>query len=60
VQDFLARRSGLPPDRRQRVAGQLAYALFQRLGYSVPGDPELFLQQAADQYLSLQSHPLLQ
>lgn len=51
VQDFLLRRNALPIDRRQRIAGQLAYALFGRLGYSVPGDPELFLQQANDQYL---------
>ena len=51
VQTFLLQRSSMPPERRQRLSGQLAYALFQRLGYSVPGDPELFLQQANDQYL---------
>lgn len=60
VQDFLARRTMLPFDRRQRLAGQLAYALFQRLGYSVPGDPELFLQQAVDQYITTQGHALIQ
>ncbi|HEY1016371.1 MAG TPA: RDD family protein [Herpetosiphonaceae bacterium] len=59
VQEFLLRRNGLPLDRRQRVAGQLAYALFQRLGYSVPGDPELFLQQVTDQYVSLRGQTLL-
>lgn len=59
VQEFLLRRNGLPLDRRQRVAGQLAYALFQRLGYSVPGDPELFLQQVTDQHVSLRGQTLL-
>ncbi len=60
VQDFLARRSTLPPDRRSRIASQLAYALFGRLGYSVPGDAELFLQQASDQYVIIQGQALSQ
>lgn len=59
IQEFLLRRNALPVDRRQRVAGQLAYALFQRLGYSVPGDPELFLQQVTDQYVAVQGQALL-
>jgi uncharacterized RDD family membrane protein YckC len=60
VQDFLLRRSTLPPDRRSRIASQLAYALFGRLGYSVPGDAELFLQQASDQYVIIQGQTLSQ
>jgi uncharacterized RDD family membrane protein YckC len=58
VQDFLMRRASLPLDRRSRIAGQLAYALFGRLGYSVPGDPELFLQQVSDQYVLVQGQAL--
>lgn len=58
VQDFLLRRSTLPPDRRARIAGQLAYALFGQLGYSVPGDAELFLQQVYDQYVLRQGSAL--
>ena len=58
VQDFLLRRTSLPLDRRGRIAGQLAYALFGRLGYSVPGDPELFLQQVNDQYVLVQGQAL--
>lgn len=60
VQDFLLRRSTLAPDRRTRIASQLAYALFGRLGYSVPGDAELFLQQVSDQYVIIQGQSLSQ
>ncbi len=60
VQDFLLRRATLPQDRRQRLAGQLAYGLFQRLGYSVPGDPELFLQQITDQYVVMRGERMLE
>ena len=60
VHDFLLRRSTLPPDRRSRIASQLAYALFSRLGYSVPGDAELFLQQVSDQYVLIQGQALSQ
>lgn len=60
VQNFLLRRAVLAPDRRLRIATQLAYALFGRLGYSVPGDPEQFLQQATDQYVLLRAQSLQQ
>lgn len=60
VQNFLLRRAILAPDRRLRIATQLAYALFGRLGYSVPGDPEQFLQQASDQYVLVRAQTLQQ
>ncbi len=60
VQNFLLRRAILAPDRRLRIATQLSYALFGRLGYSVPGDPEQFLQQANDQYVLLRAQTLQQ
>ncbi|WP_164689152.1 RDD family protein [Herpetosiphon llansteffanensis] len=60
VQNFLLRRGTLAPDRRLRIATQLAYALFGRLGYSVPGDPEQFLQQANDQYVLVRAQALQQ
>ena len=59
VQDFLLCRTTLAPDRRGRIAGQVAYAVFGRLGYSVPGDAELFLQQVNDQYVLLQGQSLI-
>lgn len=59
VQDFLLRRTTLSPERRGRIAGQLAYAVFGRLGYSVPGDAELFLQQVNDQYVLMQGQSLV-
>ena len=32
------------------LANQLAYGLFVRLGYSVPGDPEQFIVRVASDY----------
>jgi uncharacterized RDD family membrane protein YckC len=50
VNDFLAQRDGLDLPRRQYLANQLAYGLFVRLGYSVPGDPEQFIVRVASDY----------
>ncbi|GIV98072.1 MAG: transporter [Herpetosiphonaceae bacterium] len=53
VHDFLQQRLSLYPQRRQYLAHQLAYVLFTRLGYSVPGHPEQFLEQVAAQYAQI-------
>ena len=45
--DFLARRSGLAPRARARVAGRLAAALARRAGASAPAEPERFLEALA-------------
>jgi len=45
--DFLARRAGLDPDARARVAARLAAALAARAGAAPPEDPEGFLEALA-------------
>jgi uncharacterized RDD family membrane protein YckC len=50
INDFLAQRESLDLPRRQYLANQLAYGLFVRLGYSVPGDPEQFIVRVAADY----------
>lgn len=48
--DFLARRPGLAPAARARVAGRLAAALASRAGAPVPDEPERFLEALAADY----------
>lgn len=48
--DFLARRPGLAPEARARVAGRLAAALARRAGIAVPDEPERFLEALAAHY----------
>ena len=48
--DFLARRPGLVPEARARVAGRLAAALARRAGAPAPDDPERFLEVLAADY----------
>jgi uncharacterized RDD family membrane protein YckC len=45
--DFLARRPGLDPGARARVAARLAAALAARAGAPAPEDPERFLEALA-------------
>lgn len=48
--DFLARRPGLAPDARGRVAARLAAALARRAGVPPPEDPDRFLEALAADY----------
>jgi uncharacterized RDD family membrane protein YckC len=48
--DFLARRPGLTPRARARVAARLAGALARRAGALPPADPESFLEALAADY----------
>jgi uncharacterized RDD family membrane protein YckC len=48
--DFLARRPGLAPEARARVAARLASALAGRAGAPAPEDPERFLEALAAEY----------
>lgn len=48
--DFLARRPGLSPGARARVAARLAAALARRAGEGAPSDPESFLEALAADY----------
>lgn len=48
--DFLARRPGLEPRARARVATRLAAALARRAGGPSPADPEAFLEALAADY----------
>jgi hypothetical protein len=48
--DFLARRPGLVPQARARVAARLAEALARRAGAPAPPDPEGFLEALAADY----------
>jgi hypothetical protein len=48
--DFLARRPGLAPAARARVASRLADALARRAGAPAPQEPEPFLEALASEY----------
>jgi uncharacterized RDD family membrane protein YckC len=48
--DFLARRPGLVPEARARVAARLAAALARRAGAPPPEDAEAFLEALAAEY----------
>jgi uncharacterized RDD family membrane protein YckC len=48
--DFLARRPGLVPAARARVAARLAAALAARAGLPAPDEPEPFLEALAAEY----------
>jgi uncharacterized RDD family membrane protein YckC len=48
--DFLARRPGLDPEARARVAARLAAALARRAGAPPPAEPERFLEALAAAY----------
>jgi uncharacterized RDD family membrane protein YckC len=48
--DFLARRHGIYPEARARVARRLAAALARRAGAPAPEDPERFLEALASEY----------
>lgn len=48
--DFLARRPGLVPVARARVAARLARALARRAGAPAPAEPEAFLEALAAAY----------
>jgi hypothetical protein len=48
--DFLARRPGLVPEARARVAARLAQALARRAGLPAPEEPEPFLEALAADY----------
>jgi len=53
--DFLARRPGLVPEARARVAARLAAALARRAGAPPPEDPERFLEALAAEYAGVGS-----
>jgi len=55
VEDYLRRKTNLGFETRRRLVGLLMSGLQTRLGYSVQGDGDVFLQRLAAEYQLLQS-----